>query len=422
MTSESEPFPPYPICGVCSSRLSLTLCPDCSAVYYCGPNHRSADLARHGLLCGIIKRFAGDISAIADKLLPVPPHPTESHLAPPDRLLNLIQQRQSENHNSGLDISPYREYTARVSSILNVLISYAYSFAATELALKYVRYIHVGTNPHEAQPSLYRILMRLGRDQMLFGYIVSNCSKFQSSRDVEEVDIQFPTETSIDVFDFITNNPASNYLAAGSGLKKNLIYIFMVTKWVTDLENIKRVGDFEKWLISRLNYDVVQIITDSLVETEAVGSKRRAGFRGQDIARLIEKLNAIRFHCFKRYLHNYPGHWSFILRMMGVADAVGMTPKGRGTFVYPVEETFFKSEVPWWKSEPGYMDWLKKCLEIYPDGVCYENDQQWYEYWVIQRRVPANPLTEGMPLVSRRYPDFSAMWEVEVDAIDQMKV
>ncbi|KAF3291240.1 hypothetical protein TWF970_000467 [Orbilia oligospora] len=151
-----------------------------------------------------------------------------------------------------------------------------------------------------------------------------------------------------------------------------------------DLENIKRVGDVEKWLISRLNYDVVQMITDSLVKTEAVRSKRRAGFRGQDVARLIEKLNAIRFHCFKRYLHGSPGHWSFILRMMGVTDAVGMIPKGRGTLVWPDEERFLKSEVPWWKSEPGYMEWLKKCLEIYPDGMRFESDQQQYEYWVIQ--------------------------------------
>ncbi|KAK6529147.1 hypothetical protein TWF694_004359 [Orbilia ellipsospora] len=329
-------------CYVCSSKSPLILCPSCSAVQYCSPEHQAQDLDRHAEACENLCTIHLQRAELERRF------PNQDDSIPlRQRIRQHYEDFYSRNFTSDDDV-----YLIQYKLEIKYLIS-----MDTELSLQKafevsLELLYRGFLRYECVPYIIPIFLRLQRDEVCYNYIhywsdatLGRCDNGETTttvawRRLESLQI-YEGGILADLERHPINPPVRIASCAGMTI--------LCLQWACDLASLEKFEMVESFLQGRLNYDIVEMIRDHMATTEVVSKNRKhiEAKGGYGYFRWRAEERAV--YNFKRVCAMSSQLW---VKLLEIECEESFRDFGGEKYIPELLGHF-------WKEIPGAMDWIR---------------------------------------------------------------
>ncbi|KAJ6258390.1 hypothetical protein Dda_6430 [Drechslerella dactyloides] len=308
--------PPISGCYVCRTRSNLVTCRLCSAVQYCGEDHKSLDASRHFSECDKIREAV-------DRMIPLCELGTDIAItrAVPTNLESRIRKFFDPDGVLIKDCClDYENCNVFVHKALIKLLCEMNTEPSLDLAFqKAIALNRLTARSRKFFSCTAAALLRLGKEQLAYDYTrierldASNYGVRHGSL-LEVLSVQASLlEVEKPRYDIWEDVKGVVSLETPPGTRRMAVWILLLHWWIRDLEDLQLFNRFENFFVARLNYDVVDVIRSHILQTEIISARKNLSRR--DNGDLIEQLKEHREYFLMATCHSYQAFWRCLLAL-----------------------------------------------------------------------------------------------------------
>ncbi|KAF3931043.1 hypothetical protein ABW20_dc0104027 [Dactylellina cionopaga] len=366
---------PHSGCYVCHIESGLFTCKLCSAIQYCRKAHSFLDFERHSPECSRIK-FLEALIHMVDRGVEVPSQSL-------DTLRTILPRFWRTQHPFVGKTSFQLPRLALVATFLALDTPFSLN-----LAFQRIQELHLAAfplNDHISvsdymgeEPSVFSFtaatLFKMGKDSMCYNYLIiprwSGKSDFISypSYKLREVPrwrraLDDTAPLSYDIFEDLSKLPFWMVRASTKSCR-TLPTILLLHRWVEDLENLERLRNLEPFLASKLNFDVLEILKEYIVESAFLRKGRR--LLRDDNTVLLQELRGHRKYCIEHSSFLSPAIWNRLTQNISLERNCEF-PIAEKSELEPFAETLLGIWWPLMKETAGFLDFVDNFFSREPD-------------------------------------------------------